>query len=46
MMLLINKKKIMGAYVNKSATNIIGWSAVVILVLLSAALLILPILNK
>jgi Mn2+/Fe2+ NRAMP family transporter len=46
MMLLINKRKIMGAYVNKSATNIIGWSAVVILVLLSFALLILPVFNK
>jgi Mn2+/Fe2+ NRAMP family transporter len=46
MMLLINKKKIMGAYVNKSATNIIGWSAVVILVGLSAALLILPLFSR
>jgi Mn2+/Fe2+ NRAMP family transporter len=46
MMLLINKKKIMGAYVNKSATNIIGWSAVVVLIFLSAALLILPVFNK
>jgi Mn2+/Fe2+ NRAMP family transporter len=46
MMLLINKKKIMGAYVNKKATNIIGWTAVVVLIGLSAALLILPILSK
>jgi NRAMP (natural resistance-associated macrophage protein)-like metal ion transporter len=46
MMVLINKKKIMGAYVNKKATNIIGWSAVFILVGLSAALLIMPLLNK
>jgi NRAMP (natural resistance-associated macrophage protein)-like metal ion transporter len=46
MMLLINKKKIMGTYVNKRATNIIGWSAVVILIGLSAALLVLPLLNK
>jgi Mn2+/Fe2+ NRAMP family transporter len=46
MMLLINKKKIMGAYVNKSATNIIGWSAVVILIGLSAALLILPLFSR
>jgi NRAMP (natural resistance-associated macrophage protein)-like metal ion transporter len=46
MMLLINKKKIMGAYVNKRTTNIIGWSAVVILIGLSAALLILPILSR
>ncbi len=46
MMVLINKKKIMGAYVNKRATNIIGWSAVVILIGLSAALLVLPLLSK
>ena len=46
MMLLINKKKIMGAFVNKKATNIIGWTAVVVLIGLSAALLILPILSR
>jgi Mn2+/Fe2+ NRAMP family transporter len=46
MMLLINKKKIMGVHVNKKATNIIGWSAVVILIGLSAVLLILPVLNR
>ena len=42
MILLINNKKIMGNYVNKPLQNIIGWSAVVLLVGLSAALLILP----
>jgi Mn2+/Fe2+ NRAMP family transporter len=46
MMLLVNKKKIMGAYVNGKATNIIGWSAVVVLVGLSVALIIMPLLNK
>jgi Mn2+/Fe2+ NRAMP family transporter len=46
MMLLINKKKIMGVYVNKKATNIIGWTAVVVLIGLSAALLVLPILSR
>ncbi len=46
MMILINKKKIMGTYVNGRTTNIIGWSAVVILVCLSAALLILPIISR
>jgi Mn2+/Fe2+ NRAMP family transporter len=46
MMLLINKKKIMGNYVNGKTTNIIGWGAVVILIGLSAALLILPLLNR
>jgi len=44
-MILINKKKIMGAYVNGRTTNIIGWSAVVVLVGLSAALLIIPLLG-
>jgi NRAMP (natural resistance-associated macrophage protein)-like metal ion transporter len=46
MMILINKKKIMGMYVNGRTTNIIGWSAVVILVCLSAALLILPLFSR
>jgi Mn2+/Fe2+ NRAMP family transporter len=46
MMLLINKKKIMGSYVNGTAKNVIGWTAVVVLIGLSAALLILPVLNK
>lgn len=45
MMVLINKKKIMGPYVNKKSINIIGWSAVVILIGLSITLLILPILS-
>ncbi len=42
MMILVNKKKIMGAYVNGRTTNIIGWSAVVVLIGLSAALIIMP----
>jgi Mn2+/Fe2+ NRAMP family transporter len=46
MMILINKKRIMGAHINNRFTNIIGWSAVVILIGLSAALLIMPILSK
>jgi NRAMP (natural resistance-associated macrophage protein)-like metal ion transporter len=46
MMVLINKKKIMGAYVNRRPVNIIGWSAVVILIGLSLTLLILPIFNR
>jgi Mn2+/Fe2+ NRAMP family transporter len=43
MILLVNNKRIMGQYVNKPVNNIIGWSAVVVLVILSMALLILPI---
>jgi NRAMP (natural resistance-associated macrophage protein)-like metal ion transporter len=45
MMILINNKKIMGVHVNSRPTNIIGWSAVVILIGLSAALLVLPMFN-
>ena len=42
MILLINNKKIMGNYTNKPFQNIIGWTAVGMLVLMSLALLILP----
>ncbi len=42
MILLINNKKIMGSYTNKPVQNIIGWSAVGILVILSLALLLIP----
>lgn len=42
MILLINNKKIMGSYTNKPFQNIIGWSAVGILVILSLALLLIP----
>jgi Mn2+/Fe2+ NRAMP family transporter len=46
MILLINNKKIMGIYVNKPHQNIIGWTAVVVLVALSLTLIILPIINR
>jgi NRAMP (natural resistance-associated macrophage protein)-like metal ion transporter len=46
MILLINNKKIMGAYVNKPIQNFIGWSAVVILTGLSLTLIILPLLKR
>jgi len=46
MMLLINNRKIMGAYVNKKLPNLIGWSAVIILVFLSLTLLVLPVISK
>ena len=42
MILLINNRKIMGAYVNNLTQNIIGWAAVIILVILSVILLIIP----
>jgi len=46
MILLINNRKIMGTYVNNRFQNFIGWSAVVVLVGLSLALLFIPFLNK
>jgi Mn2+/Fe2+ NRAMP family transporter len=46
MILLINNKKIMGNYTNRPYQNIIGWGAIGILVVLSAILLIMPILGK
>lgn len=46
MMILINNKKIMGTYINKPLTNIIGWGAVLILITLSIALLVMPFLSS
>jgi Mn2+/Fe2+ NRAMP family transporter len=46
MMLLVNNKKIMGQYVNKLGYNIIGWTSVVILILLTLALLVVPFFSK
>ncbi len=40
MILLVNNKKIMGEYVNKPFNNIVGWSTVVTLVILSLLLLL------
>ncbi len=45
MILLVNNKNIMGKYVNKPVNNIVGWSAVIILVGLSLSLLLLPVFN-
>jgi NRAMP (natural resistance-associated macrophage protein)-like metal ion transporter len=46
MILLVNNKKIMGKYVNKPLNNIIGWSAVAVLVGLSVTLVLLPVFGK
>jgi Mn2+/Fe2+ NRAMP family transporter len=46
MMLLINKKRIMGIHINGRFTNIVGWTSVVILIGLSLALLVLPLINR
>jgi NRAMP (natural resistance-associated macrophage protein)-like metal ion transporter len=45
MIFLVNSKRIMGEYVNKPINNIIGWTAVSVLVVLSVMLLILPFFN-
>ena len=45
MIMLVNKKEIMGEYVNKPMNNIIGWTAVIILVGLSVTLLVMPLLG-
>lgn len=42
MILLVNKKEIMGQYVNKPLNNIIGWTTILILVGLSLTLLVMP----
>jgi len=44
MILLVNNKKIMGEYVNKPLNNYIGWISVILLIGLSVALLVLPLL--
>jgi Mn2+/Fe2+ NRAMP family transporter len=46
MILLVNNKKIMGKYVNKPVQNFIGWSAVVVLIGLSLALLVMPLVRS
>ncbi len=46
MILIVNNKKIMGIHVNKPLNNIIGWVSIVILVGLSAAIMILPIVKR
>ncbi len=46
MILLVNNKKIMGEYVNKPLNNLIGWSAVVILIVLTFIMLLMPLIGK
>lgn len=41
MMLLVNNKEIMGRYTNKRWMNIVGWTTIVVLVLLSVLLIVL-----
>jgi Mn2+/Fe2+ NRAMP family transporter len=46
MIILVNKRKIMGVHVNKPINNIIGWTAVVAMIGLSLTLIVLPIINR
>jgi Mn2+/Fe2+ NRAMP family transporter len=46
MILLVNNPKIMGKHVNRPINNIIGWSAVAILILLSVTLVLMPFLQN
>jgi NRAMP (natural resistance-associated macrophage protein)-like metal ion transporter len=45
MILIVNNKKIMGKYVNNPVNNVIGWTAVTVLVALSVVLILLPIIS-
>jgi Mn2+/Fe2+ NRAMP family transporter len=42
MILIVNRKKIMGEHVNKPAQNVISWITIVILISLSALLIFMP----
>jgi Mn2+/Fe2+ NRAMP family transporter len=46
MMFLINNKEVMGKYVNKPYTNIIGWTTVIVLVSLSFLLILSPLMGR
>lgn len=46
MMLIVNNKKIMGIHVNKTVNNVIGWVSILILVGLSMAIIVLPLINR
>jgi len=45
MILMVNNKKIMGKYVNNKFQNAVGWSTTVILIILTAMLIIPPIIS-
>jgi Mn2+/Fe2+ NRAMP family transporter len=45
MILIVNNKKIMGKYVNNPVNNVIGWTAVTVLVVLSVVLILMPIIS-
>jgi len=45
MMILVNKKEIMGAYVNSSIKNLIGWATIIVLLVLTTILTVEPFFN-
>ena len=45
MILIVNRKKIMGEYINKPFNNVVAWTAIIILVGLSAMLIIMPLMQ-
>ena len=45
MILLVNKKEIMGKYVNKPLNNLIGWTTIIILIILSLILIVSSFIN-
>ena len=45
MMLMVNNKEIMGDHVNGKTANLIGWTTIVILIALTAALTLLPVIK-
>jgi NRAMP (natural resistance-associated macrophage protein)-like metal ion transporter len=46
MIRLVNNPDIMGAYVNSSLSNVIGWSTTVVIIVLTVILLLFPFLQK
>jgi Mn2+/Fe2+ NRAMP family transporter len=46
MMLMVNNKEIMGKHVNKRPANIIGWSIITILIVLTAILTLEPLIGR
>jgi len=46
MIVMVNNPKIMGAYVNNKAQNIIGWSTTIILLVLSSILVLSPLIKR
>jgi NRAMP (natural resistance-associated macrophage protein)-like metal ion transporter len=46
MIIMVNKKSIMGDYVNNTFQNAVGWSTTIILIILTGALVVSPLISK